>query len=958
MKAFQITNIQLENIKTYVREEINFSEGNNVLIGENGAGKSTILESIYLSFFGDTVPGRNLVDMIRLGERQGRIITKFTVDGINYRIEDEITKLEETRAAQKQVLFNETDEETIAEGRNAVNAKIEEIMGVDATTFISAVYASQGEIGSIVTAKDKDRKRLFDRLFQIDRYEKAWQNLSKVEKIIKNEISLLEERVSNYTEDIKGLPELREKITEKNNQLLSETKELSKLQKEFENLDGKYKQTKNLMIKYTELIAAKKTLEQDILSLKESIQNELNAIKDEISITAIPKTIEPLTKIEKNWTQEQLKSKKERDKLVETEKSILLKLQSIKSKKQNLGTLQENINNINTQMKKEIEEFIAKVPELGEDIQVWKETCLNIEEEKKNQLAKVKSEVKGLEKISVKLSSQKEKIEEKESAIIKIDSRIFDKRLKLSQSAGDNWQEEIKRLAAIDFEKNLAQLSADLEKLEEIYSQTNSEKSSIETNLERIKGDLQHLEELKGKETCPTCKQELSAKTLEQLQKDLNKEKENYSIQKNEIVKKSSEITSKIDQAKKNHKKFTEENSLYQKIKPYFEDLQELDKDKLQIEEEQAKLKKEISNLEKQYSSDTLEKLNEQIDELEEILATVKNAKNAVQRLTNNKQIVEDETIKVKALVQEIKDLQKEASEEELTKTKEQITSLEEKINSLQEKIGVVRGITREYENKITKEEKLVETTNEISQLEINQDLKTFETLEENWQKTNDTIIAKKSSVKFLKEETIPLMKEQIQGLENKEKQLEKNILQLTSEKKKEIITGILRNLMRELPNKLLPNYIEKVSHVATEILQSIMPESDIQSIMINSDYSLQIVRLGNIEDISVLSGGETIIIALALRLAFAKEFSSLDTLILDEPTIFLDERRRGELVSVLEKNRLVGQMFVVTHDPDFERISDQTFIVNKERGETSIRQINTEQRNENLLTVFDDKEL
>jgi exonuclease SbcC len=106
----------------------------------------------------------------------------------------------------------------------------------------------------------------------------------------------------------------------------------------------------------------------------------------------------------------------------------------------------------------------------------------------------------------------------------------------------------------------------------------------------------------------------------------------------------------------------------------------------------------------------------------------------------------------------------------------------------------------------------------------------------------------------------------------------------------------------------------------------------------LNDDYSLNIIRLGNYENINVLSGGETIIIALALRLAFAKEFSALDLLILDEPTIFLDERRREELVSVLEKNRLVKQMFVVTHDPDFERISDKTYFITKIAGETSVK--------------------
>ena len=147
---------------------------------------------------------------------------------------------------------------------------------------------------------------------------------------------------------------------------------------------------------------------------------------------------------------------------------------------------------------------------------------------------------------------------------------------------------------------------------------------------------------------------------------------------------------------------------------------------------------------------------------------------------------------------------------------------------------------------------------------------------------------------------------------------------------------------MRELPNRLLPNFIQRINKTATEILQSIVPGSDIQNIVLEDDYSLKIIRLGNYENISLLSGGETIVIALALRLAFAKEFSTLDTLILDEPTIFLDERRRSELISVLERTRLVQQLFVVTHDPDFERISDKIFYVSKERGEAKVKPMGT----------------
>ena len=127
MKEFILEKIQLENIKTYKYEEFDFSAGYNVIIGENGAGKSTVLESIFLSLFGETISGRRLVDIIRYGENQGRIITRFTVEGNDYRIEDEITKKDEDRATQTTTLVNETlGGEIIAEGKKAVQIKVEE----------------------------------------------------------------------------------------------------------------------------------------------------------------------------------------------------------------------------------------------------------------------------------------------------------------------------------------------------------------------------------------------------------------------------------------------------------------------------------------------------------------------------------------------------------------------------------------------------------------------------------------------------------------------------------------------------------------------------------------------------------------------------------------------------------------------------------------------------------------
>jgi exonuclease SbcC len=88
----------------------------------------------------------------------------------------------------------------------------------------------------------------------------------------------------------------------------------------------------------------------------------------------------------------------------------------------------------------------------------------------------------------------------------------------------------------------------------------------------------------------------------------------------------------------------------------------------------------------------------------------------------------------------------------------------------------------------------------------------------------------------------------------------------------------------------------------------------------------VQIVCYGTIGDIDMdsLSGGEKVAVALALRLAIAQMMSSnkLDFIILDEPTIHLDEERRKSLVRIISDSFKEGlgplsQIIIITHDAE-----------------------------------------
>jgi len=113
--------------------------------------------------------------------------------------------------------------------------------------------------------------------------------------------------------------------------------------------------------------------------------------------------------------------------------------------------------------------------------------------------------------------------------------------------------------------------------------------------------------------------------------------------------------------------------------------------------------------------------------------------------------------------------------------------------------------------------------------------------------------------------------------------------------------------------------------------------ELDLLDVKLNDDYEVLVVDSEGARPVDTVSGGEKVALALALRLAIARALSGerVGVMLLDEPTVHLDDVRRRRLVTAIR--RLFGakgnefpQLVLVTHDSELEEAADVVLRVRK----------------------------
>jgi len=152
-----------------------------------------------------------------------------------------------------------------------------------------------------------------------------------------------------------------------------------------------------------------------------------------------------------------------------------------------------------------------------------------------------------------------------------------------------------------------------------------------------------------------------------------------------------------------------------------------------------------------------------------------------------------------------------------------------------------------------------------------------------------------------------------------------------------------------ELLREFAERYLGKDGAIARELTRVAREELErranvvllrlgLRPISVGEGFQVSVRLAGGEVPIENASGGEKVGVSIALRLALAELAMGRapTTLILDEPTVYLDDERRSQIFSVIgELGRALRQVIVVTHDEEAVKVADAVIRVESD-GNTS----------------------
>lgn len=263
-----LNSIELENIRSYDHEKIEFPKGITLFEGDIGSGKSTVLMAIEFALFG--LGSQKPDGLLRKKVTEGHVILNFEVEKKTYEIKRKLKRKGDAISQDSKLCHLVIDGEMEPLSASDLKQRILQILrfnepasaNSESRIYRYAVFTPQEEMKKVLS-ESKMRLETIRKAFGMEDYKIATENAKIIISTLKTEIAVFKERFSNIAEQKKSL----EKSTKEE---LKESREISELMKELTV------QEKHESIAHKSVAEARKKQKE-----KDKLELEKNNIKEQ-----------------------------------------------------------------------------------------------------------------------------------------------------------------------------------------------------------------------------------------------------------------------------------------------------------------------------------------------------------------------------------------------------------------------------------------------------------------------------------------------------------------------------------------------------------------------------------------------------------------------------------------------------------------------------------------------------
>lgn len=919
----QILSVTLTNFKTHQDRHFQFQPGTNAICGENGAGKTSILEAIAWVLFnykGNYVTS----DLIRNGTGSAQAVVEFVSsrDGRTYQVHRSTSK--------GYAIYDPQLDQRLSYSRieDEITPWLREHMGVAPNVDLGQLFANtigvpQGTFTADFLKSSADRKKVFDTILKVEEYEKVFKELNGLRKYAEAQSAAIADRIVQYNETLEQWDELQQRQAQVQQEFEQNEATLKTLQIQLQQLEterqqrlAQRQQIQTLNAQLSTLTAQIQGQEQQKIRLDQSLQQAKEAVQiceaNRAAYEAYQMATNKLQQLEQQlrrrqmlWNQREQYRQQLRDRDTDLTR-LKLQLEQLATAEQDLTQLKPLI-----EQQEQLEQRLAdtnKALQQLQSIAVQAQATQQQIQQFNRQLQSLQAEIGQIQHLDAQIQQIPE-LEKKRDRIQEQLSRV---------EAAKQFEAELHQLVSTGQERHdryQTQAAAALATLEELQSSmpllAASPVESIAAAIEfGVEVTQEMLRSLYGILT------DLSAQvSVPQLQQQLRSHQSNLAAAY-QAKAQAAALPQKLEQ----------QAALQQETLRLQQQLNQQQQQQLQTEAEQQRQQQACTQQIQQLGNPKgrSQLLQQQLQQLQPIQQRYATLQAALKDMQTQLQQVEQqiaEFAELDALVEAEKQRQQQQHDGYLRylqheKAAQALPSVAQEIEQITARIATLKAQQAELQTQ--HDQQMADFDAEaLTQLE-----QTYSATRSQADQITGSLPQQQKLLHELNQQ-VAALKDTAAKRDQAEQERQKR------DRTKRFIT-FARKTYKEAGPRITQLYLHTVAREADRLFRELLNRPNV-SLDWTQDYEIVVQEGANTRRFMNLSGGEQMCAALAVRLALLKVLADLDIAFFDEPTTNMDRPRRDSLAEAIARIKAFRQIFVISHDDTFEKVTENVIFVERQ---------------------------